>query len=210
MGAAMPMGNNQSYLAPGADMQRNNIAQTLMGINSPPPQTPPPQGLPQGMPPAIPSQGMPNPAILPPGMPPQGQPLPQAPPAGLPIPPRMPMQPGMAMPGQGAAPMMPPGGLPPHRGCRAMGKPSAPTPPSVQDTARAATGTNVSTAVANAYLNNVNQTTPNGSLNYNQTGSYNWTDPSTGSSYNIPTFTATQTLVAAAAGDPGPDPGGPV
>ena len=88
-----------------------------------------------------------------------------------------------------------------------MGKPDAPTPPSVQDTARAATGTNVSTAVANAYLNNVNQTTPNGSLNYNQTGSYNWTDPSTGSSYNIPTFTATQTLIAAAAGDPGPDPG---
>jgi hypothetical protein len=75
-----------------------------------------------------------------------------------------------------------------------MGKPSAPTPPSVQDTARAATGTNVSTAVANAYLNNVNQVTPTGSLNYNPTGSYNWTDPSTGSSYTIPTFTATQTL----------------
>ena len=75
-----------------------------------------------------------------------------------------------------------------------MGKPSAPTPPSVTDTARAATGTNVSTAVANAYLNNMNQVTPQGNLNYSTTGTYSWTDPSTGSTYNIPQFTATQTL----------------
>jgi hypothetical protein len=75
-----------------------------------------------------------------------------------------------------------------------MGKPSAPTPPSVTDTAKAATGTNVSTAVANAYLNNVNQVTPQGNLSYGQTGSYSWTDPSTGSTYTIPQFTATQTL----------------
>ena len=43
-------------------------------------------------------------------------------------------------------------------------------------------------------LNNTNQITPTGSLNYNQTGSYNWNDPYTGMTVNIPTFTATQTL----------------
>jgi hypothetical protein len=75
-----------------------------------------------------------------------------------------------------------------------MGKPDAPTPPNPTDTARAATGTNVSTAVANAFLGNINQDTPNGSLRYNQTNTYSWTDPTTGSTYNIPQFTATQTL----------------
>jgi hypothetical protein len=75
-----------------------------------------------------------------------------------------------------------------------MGKPDAPQPPNPLDTARASTSTNVSTAVANAYLNNINQNTPNGSLSYNATGNYGWTDPTTGATYNIPTFTATQTL----------------
>ena len=75
-----------------------------------------------------------------------------------------------------------------------MGKPDPPTPPNPQATAAAQTGTNVSTAVANAYLNNVNQNTPDGSLSYAATGSYGWTDPSTGQTYNIPTFTSTQTL----------------
>jgi len=73
-------------------------------------------------------------------------------------------------------------------------KPDPPTPPNPIDTARAATGTNVSTAVANAYLQNINQETPGGSLSYNTTGNYAWTDPTTGSTYNIPQFTATQTL----------------
>jgi hypothetical protein len=75
-----------------------------------------------------------------------------------------------------------------------MGKPSAPTPPNPTATAAAQTGTNVSTGVANAYLNNVNQITPQGSLNYEVTGNYDWTDPSTGQSYSIPRFTSTQTL----------------
>jgi hypothetical protein len=52
----------------------------------------------------------------------------------------------------------------------------------------------VSTAVANAYLGNVNQSTPQGSLTYNQTGTFPFTDPTLGQTYNIPTFTATQTL----------------
>jgi len=70
----------------------------------------------------------------------------------------------------------------------------APTPPDPQATARAQTGTNVSTAVANAYLGNVNQSTPDGSLTYNQSGTYDWTDPTTSQTYHIPTFTATQQL----------------
>jgi hypothetical protein len=75
-----------------------------------------------------------------------------------------------------------------------MGKPDAPTPPDPNRTAAAGTASNVQTAVANAFLNNTNQTTPTGSLDYNQTGSYSWTDPTTNSTYTIPRFTATQTL----------------
>lgn len=75
-----------------------------------------------------------------------------------------------------------------------MGKPDPPTPPNPYQTAAAQTGTNVSTAVANAYLNNTNQITPTGSLNYSPTGNHSWTDPSTGHTYNVPSFTATQTL----------------
>jgi hypothetical protein len=75
-----------------------------------------------------------------------------------------------------------------------MGKPDAPTPPNPIQTAGLATGTNVSTAIANAFLNNTNQVTPTGSLDYNQSGSYSWTDPTTGSTYQVPRFTATQTL----------------
>jgi len=73
-------------------------------------------------------------------------------------------------------------------------KPDPPTPPDPAATARAQTGTNVSTAVANAYLGNVNQQTPDGSLSYNQSGQYAWTDPTTNQTYQIPTFTATQQL----------------
>ena len=61
-----------------------------------------------------------------------------------------------------------------------MGKgsaPSAPAAPNPVDTARASTSTNVATAIANAFLNNVNQNTPDGSLRYDQTNTYNWTDP---------------------------------
>ena len=75
-----------------------------------------------------------------------------------------------------------------------MGKPDAPTPPDPYRTAAAATGTNVATGVANAFLNNVNQVTPQGSLTYAPTDSYSWNDPTTGQTYNIPRFTATQTL----------------
>jgi Chaperone of endosialidase len=75
-----------------------------------------------------------------------------------------------------------------------MSKGEAPTPPNPIATAGAQTSTNVSTAVANAFLNNTNQTTPLGSLSYDPTSTYSFTDPTTGSTYNIPRFTATQSL----------------
>jgi hypothetical protein len=75
-----------------------------------------------------------------------------------------------------------------------MGKPSAPTPPNPVDTARASESTNVGSGVANAWLNNTNQVTPYGNLTYGQTGTYKWNDPYTGAQYDIPQFTATQTL----------------
>lgn len=75
-----------------------------------------------------------------------------------------------------------------------MSKPSAPQPPDPKETAAAQTGTNVATAIANAALKNVNQITPSGNLTYAETGSKAIYDPSTGSNYNVPTYTATQTL----------------
>jgi len=77
-------------------------------------------------------------------------------------------------------------------------KPDPPTPPNPIATAAAQTGTNVSTAIANAFLNNVNQNTPGGSLKYDVTGNYDWTDPVSGEKISIPTFTANQTLSPAA------------
>jgi hypothetical protein len=71
---------------------------------------------------------------------------------------------------------------------------SPPTPPSPIATAGAQTASNVSTAVANAFLNNTTQVTPTGSLNYDQTSTYSFNDPLNGVTYNIPRFTATQTL----------------
>ena len=75
-----------------------------------------------------------------------------------------------------------------------MGKPSAPTPPDPYATASAATSTNVATAIANANLGNVNQVTPQGNLDFSNSGTYDFTDPVSGANYSIPQFTATQTL----------------
>ncbi|WP_427351160.1 hypothetical protein [Erwinia amylovora] len=75
-----------------------------------------------------------------------------------------------------------------------MGKPKAPKAPDPKETASASTSTNVGTAIANSWLNNTNQITPDGNLTYNQSGSYKWNDPYTGKTYDVPTFTATQTL----------------
>jgi hypothetical protein len=71
---------------------------------------------------------------------------------------------------------------------------SPPAPPNPIATGAAQTGTNIGTAIANANLNNTNQVTPQGSLTYDQTSTYNYVDPTTGQSYSIPRFTATQGL----------------
>lgn len=67
-----------------------------------------------------------------------------------------------------------------------------PTPP--QETSAATTGTNVSTAIANAWLNNPNEITPDGTKTVEQTGDYTWTDPYTNQTYTVPRFTTTTTL----------------
>lgn len=74
-----------------------------------------------------------------------------------------------------------------------MGKSKAPAAPDPKETSAASTSTNVGTAIANAMMNNYNQVTPDGTLNYSQSGTYQWNDPYTGQTYDIPTFTATQT-----------------
>lgn len=76
-----------------------------------------------------------------------------------------------------------------------MGKSSAPKPPDPQQTSAAQTGTNVSTAIANAFLTNMNETTPWGTRTVDQTGSYTWTDPYTGQTYTVPQFSA-ETLLS--------------
>jgi Chaperone of endosialidase len=72
----------------------------------------------------------------------------------------------------------------------------APQPPSPQVSAGLQTATNVSTALANARLAAINQTTPTGNLTYNfdTTNQYSFVDPATSSTYYIPTITAQQTL----------------
>lgn len=75
-----------------------------------------------------------------------------------------------------------------------MSKPKAPKAPSPQETAAAQTGTNVSTAIANNAMGQINQVTPDGSLTYSNSGTHQWRDPGTGQMYNVPQYTATTTL----------------
>lgn len=91
------------YLNPAQNGQRNAIAQTLMGIAQPPPQSHIPQLPQQGAPsPPMPGGGMPSPQG---GMPPAPQGMPP-PPMGMP---QAPM--GMPQAPQGMSPqMMPPQG----------------------------------------------------------------------------------------------------
>lgn len=71
-------------------------------------------------------------------------------------------------------------------------KPPKPTDPKL--TSAAATGTNISTAIANAFLTNMDETGPDGTKTFDQTGSTTITDPYTGKTYTIPRFSVTQTL----------------
>ena len=199
----------QNPMSQGTDDGRNAVTQALLDVQNPPPrldgaQLQPPQGMqgmgaPQGPPPPPSPQGPPPP--------PTGGGMPGAMPGGMPPGGGMPM--GAPMPGMGGClracrecgsmpppmPSMPlqqpqqqPGQSPTDMG----GKPSAPTPPNPTNTLAAANTNNIGSTVANAFLNNTNQYTPEGSLRYDQTGSYSWTDPLTGTTADIPRFSATQ------------------
>lgn len=75
-----------------------------------------------------------------------------------------------------------------------MGKPKSPKPPDPKETSQASTSTNVGTAIANAWLQNPSEITPDGQTKVTQTGQQNWYDPYTGANYTIPTFTRETTL----------------
>lgn len=78
-----------------------------------------------------------------------------------------------------------------------MGKPKAPKPPDPKTTAAAQTGTNVDTAIANAFLTNPTMINPYGSTSMTPTGSFDWTNSYTGQTYSVPTFTSTTNLTPA-------------
>ena len=74
-----------------------------------------------------------------------------------------------------------------------MGK-SAPKPTPPREVSAATTGTNVTTAVANAYLQNMDETGPDGTKTFSQTGMQSVTDPYTGKTYQVPRFSVATTL----------------
>jgi len=76
-----------------------------------------------------------------------------------------------------------------------MGGSSPPPPTPPKETSAAQTGANISTAIANNFMSNANLIGADGSTQMtNQTGTYQFTDPYTNQSYDIPTFTRTESL----------------
>lgn len=75
-----------------------------------------------------------------------------------------------------------------------MGKKSGPDPTPPKETSAASTGTNVSTAIANSYMQNMNEYGPDGSKTFWQSGSHTFKDPYTGKSYKVPRFSVKTTL----------------
>jgi hypothetical protein len=76
-----------------------------------------------------------------------------------------------------------------------MGGSSPPPPTPPKETSAAQTGANISTAIANNFMSNANLIGADGSTQMtNQTGTYRFTDPYTSQSYDIPTFTRTESL----------------
>jgi hypothetical protein len=76
-----------------------------------------------------------------------------------------------------------------------MGGSSPPPPTPPKETSAAQTGANISTAIANNFMSNANLIGADGSTQTtNQTGTYQFTDPYTSQSYDIPTFTRTESL----------------
>ncbi|MEO1538590.1 MAG: hypothetical protein AAFR73_12765 [Pseudomonadota bacterium] len=74
-----------------------------------------------------------------------------------------------------------------------MGK-RAPKPTDPAKVAAAQTGSNLTTAVGNAFMQNVNEIGPDGTRTFDQTGTKTVTDPYSGKTYEIPQFTSTTTL----------------
>lgn len=73
--------------------------------------------------------------------------------------------------------------------------PPKPTPP--RETSAATTASNVTTAIANAYLQNMDETTPYGTKSFTNKGSQSVYDPYTDKTHDIPTFAVSQTLTPA-------------
>lgn len=59
-------------------------------------------------------------------------------------------------------------------------------------TASGQTASNIGTAIAQQQFNNVNQITPDGSLTFQQRGTYKYKDPLSGQTYDLPQYTAVQ------------------
>jgi hypothetical protein len=70
----------------------------------------------------------------------------------------------------------------------------APKAPDPMKTAQAQGAANTGTAIAQQLLNQTDQTTPWGSVDYSQTGTASYVDPLTGKTTKIPQFTQTTTL----------------
>lgn len=70
----------------------------------------------------------------------------------------------------------------------------APAPTDPRETSAATTGTNLSTAIGNAWMTNMNEYGPDGSREFNNTGTETVTDPYTGQTYQVPRFSVTTTL----------------
>lgn len=70
----------------------------------------------------------------------------------------------------------------------------APAPPDPRQTSAAQTSGNVSTAIANAFLTNMNESTPWGNRTVTQSGDFTWTDPYTNQTYTVPRFSSETTL----------------
>lgn len=70
----------------------------------------------------------------------------------------------------------------------------APSPPNPSQVAAGQTASNISTAIGQQRLNAINQVGPQGSLTYSQTGTYKYTDPESGKTYELPQLTQTTSL----------------
>ena len=67
-----------------------------------------------------------------------------------------------------------------------MGKSSPPDPPDPKATAAGQTSTNIGTAIANSYLNNISKFGPDGKTTYTVDGFTRYKDPLTGDKYRLP------------------------